>query len=364
MNDPETFSRLLSEASEAVAAEYDADVFLYSGPIDDRGYGKVTSAISRAKSRTKALLILTTYGGSANVAYQIARLFQKMYEEFIIFCPSSCKSAGTLLSLGAHRLIMDAFSELGPLDVQLLKQNELGARKSGLLARSSFEALGEASFELYEQLMMSITMKSGGLVSFALASELSASMASKLMAPVYQQVNPEVVGSEHRDLNVALEYGIRLIKCSRNADLEAVHRLVRFYPSHDFIIDSDEAEELFDRVEVPSESLYALIAYINELAYQPAQNTFVKALTTRTAEETSHVEHPTEDAGGGAKSSTFDEEVDGDRNADRGSNSGTPANADNSGGNTPVSNGDAHTPDSEPSAEKPPRSGVGKRTLR
>ncbi|MGA2951771.1 MAG: hypothetical protein ABSD80_06000, partial [Caulobacteraceae bacterium] len=119
----------------AASEKHDADIFLYSGPIEDTGYGSLASAIAKAgKPRSRAILILVTNGGSANAAYQIARLMQKMYDEFLLYCPSRCKSAGTLVAIGAHRLIMDSFSELGPLDVQLLKEDEIGARKSGLLA--------------------------------------------------------------------------------------------------------------------------------------------------------------------------------------------------------------------------------------
>lgn len=261
-----------------VSDEYEADIYLYSGAIDDSGFGKITKAVANNKNRDKAVLILVTNGGLANAAYQIARLFQTQYEDFTIFCPSRCKSAGTLIALGANRLIMDAFSELGPLDVQLVKQNEIFARKSGLLSRSSFDALSEAAFELYERLMVGITLKSGGNVSFKLASELSASMASTMMAPIYAQINPETVGSENRDLNIAFEYGSRLIVCSSNASVQSVFKLVYGYPSHDFIIDGDEARQLFTNVDYPSESLYQLVGFFGDAAYDEAEPSLVQAL--------------------------------------------------------------------------------------
>ena len=91
------------EATRAVGEEYSADVFFYSGEIDDVGFGKLTSTVARNKRRDKVLLILTTNGGYANSAYQIARMLQKLYDEFIIFTPSYCKSAGTIVALGATR---------------------------------------------------------------------------------------------------------------------------------------------------------------------------------------------------------------------------------------------------------------------
>ena len=265
---------------EAAAAEYEADIYFYSGPIDDNGFGQITSSLTLGKQRDRALLILVTNGGLANSAYQIARLFQSQYKEFVLFCPSRCKSAGTLIALGAHRLIMDVFGELGPLDVQLIKQDEIVSRKSGLLAKSSFESLGEVAFETYEALMIRITLKSSGNVSFKVASELAANMASTLLAPVYAQINPEIVGSEKRDLSIAFDYGVRLIKAAKNASVETVDQLVNGYPSHDFIIDVGETRELFRNVEEPTENLYKIIGALGDYAYDEAPSAIACVLTS------------------------------------------------------------------------------------
>lgn len=106
-------------AVEAASQHYRADIYLYSGQVNDVGLGKIVEAVTSHKRLDNAVLIITTTGGSANSAYSIARIFQKMYKNFTVYCPSYCKSAGTLLALGAHELLMDMFSELGPLDVQL-----------------------------------------------------------------------------------------------------------------------------------------------------------------------------------------------------------------------------------------------------
>lgn len=266
---------------EAVQNDYDADVFFYSAGINDSGFGSLLQEVRKHQSRPNVLLILVTNGGLANSAYQIARFLQNEYDQgkFFLFCPSRCKSAGTLVALGASELIMDSLSELGPLDVQLVKQNEIALRKSGLLSRSAFDALADSAFELYERLMFGITVKSGGNVSFKLASELSATMASTMMAPVYGQINPEIVGSENRDLDVAFHYGCRLATKSGNASHIAVHRLVHDYPSHDFIIDADEARDLFHNVNYPSENLYGLVRMLGDHAYDEAAPEFVRALT-------------------------------------------------------------------------------------
>jgi hypothetical protein len=273
----------LSAAALAAANEHSADIIFYSGGIEDRGFGEIAKAIAVAKHHSRAILILTTNGGQANSAYQIARLFQRTYDDFWIFTPSYCKSAGTLVALGAHQLLMDHFSELGPLDVQLMKENEIIGRKSGLLARSSFESLQEFSFELFESFMLRLTVQSQGQISFKLASQLSATMASNLMAPIYGQINPDVVGGDYRDLNVALHYGDRLVEHSQNARESTVMHLIKDYPSHDFIIDDIEAKKLFKKVETPSETLYALVGLLGDPAYNEQRELDVRPLTLRKA---------------------------------------------------------------------------------
>ena len=58
----------------------------------------------------------------------------------------------------ANRIIMDSFSELGPLDVQLTRENEITGRRSGLLSSSKFDSLQKAAFDLFQHFMLRIVM--------------------------------------------------------------------------------------------------------------------------------------------------------------------------------------------------------------
>lgn len=253
-------------AVRAAADEYDADIFLFSATVDHSSYGKLVKCFP-AERRTNAILILTTHGGLANSAFQIARFLQNHYREFSVFIPAFCKSAGTMIALGAHRLVMTPFSELGPLDVQLYERDEIGARKSGLLSHSSFEALKRETFDLYEHILLSIKQRSGDNISFSLASEVASDVSAKVMAPIYEQISASILGSDYRDLRVAIEYGRRLASVSGNIETPAIEWLTEHYPSHDFIIDAVEAEELFAHVDSPHPSLYELTNHFSEYVF-------------------------------------------------------------------------------------------------
>lgn len=257
----------IASAAMEVAQEYDAEIILYNGPIDENGYGQLVDLIP-VMSGKRVILVLLTNGGYIKSAYRIGRLMQTAPSEFILFPPGFCKSAGTIIALGANRLIAWQLSEFGPIDAQMLKRNELGERKSGLLAHSSFEALNREIFSLFEHFILEIRNKSGGLITFDTSSRIGAEVARTVFSSVYAKLDADVLGEEYRDLMVGYEYGRRLAHWGGNSDEEKVKILTNYYPSHDFLIDFKEAEELFYEVEEPKPSLYKLVEALDALAVE------------------------------------------------------------------------------------------------
>jgi hypothetical protein len=120
------------------AGTYTLQLELWTGtPINEVGYLELIRAVSDPHHAKKAILLITTYVGSAESGYKIARWFQRFYEEFWLYPTSVCASAGTLVAMGANGLYVSSFSELDPLDVQLAKRNELGEYKSGLVTKAA-----------------------------------------------------------------------------------------------------------------------------------------------------------------------------------------------------------------------------------
>ena len=152
----------LRVAAAKVAEEFDADILFINSSMD----GGIDTAIIRmvcARKRHKNLfLILVTEGGSADCAFRIARCLQEVYECFTVVIPGWCKSAGTLLCAGAYDLIMGDFGELGPLDVQVAKRDELALVSSGLTINSAFRGLQSVAFQMFETFLLDTVAKSGG----------------------------------------------------------------------------------------------------------------------------------------------------------------------------------------------------------
>lgn len=251
----------LRTAIEAVTEHYDADIVAYVGVIssmDDDQF--IRMCRERKRKRKNVLMILSTPGGSADAAYRVARCLQRAYNtkvedptrrgNFILYVNDFCKSAGTLLSLGSTRLIMSQSAQLGPIDVQLLKEDEVGERRSGLAPRQALETMAAQAGSSFHRLFRHLRSNQ---LSTKMAAELAATMTVGVMNPIYGQLDPIRIGEVERFVRIAQEYGERLR--TSNVSRGAIERLLSSYPSHEFVIDRDEARELFEAVDIPTDDL-------------------------------------------------------------------------------------------------------------
>ncbi len=235
--------------AEEIATAADSDVLLYVGEINISSARKLVDLVNKREGRRRhVLFILGTNGGDANAAYKIARCLQHAYEkgDFTIAVYGDCKSAGTLVAIAAKSIVMCQHGELGPLDVQLQKEDQLFSMSSGLTPKQALESLKSESLSQFEHFMLTIHARSGFQISTKLAASIAIRMVTGLLGPVYEQIDPLRVGETQRAMDVAQNYGRRLDKSS-NLKPGALQRLVEGYPSHDFAIDFDEADELFNR---------------------------------------------------------------------------------------------------------------------
>jgi len=114
------------QCANKIAVEQDVDVVIFNGPIDRLNAQRLIHIGQNRKRKHNVFFVLVTFGGDPDAAYIIARHLQSKYNHFALFVPELCKSAGTLIALGANELIISDYGELGPLDVQLSKKDELG----------------------------------------------------------------------------------------------------------------------------------------------------------------------------------------------------------------------------------------------
>lgn len=227
----------------------DTDLYLFSGEITrESGAEFVQLVCGRATRRTKATVFLTTNGGDPNAAYRMAKSLRRAYSTVRLLVVGPCKSAGTLIALGANELGFAPAGELGPLDVQLTKPDEIFVLGSGLDVLQALSMITDAAFERFEQFMINLGARSGGAISTKMAAEVASNFASKLFEPISAQIDPLRLGEVQRAIRIARTYGERLSDGLKNIKPNTIDHLIEGYPSHGFVIDMEEAQKLFVNV--------------------------------------------------------------------------------------------------------------------
>ncbi|MBX9267236.1 SDH family Clp fold serine proteinase [Chromobacterium violaceum] len=234
-----------------LVSQDERDIYLYQGSISREGYTQVCNHLA-GKSKDRALLILGTNGGDPNAGYRVARAFLNAYGagNFAILVPGLCKSAGTLMCVAAAELIIADQGELGPLDIQVSKPDEMFQNGSGLDVLQAIDYLETAALNAFKRMLVDINRGAG--ITTRSAASMAERLVSSLYQPVMSQIEPVRLGEMQRAINIAKLYGDRLNSYHEHLMPGALDRLIWNYPAHEFVIDRKEAGELFSGVREPT----------------------------------------------------------------------------------------------------------------
>ena len=222
----------------------------------------IQSTEERQNRWDNLVVVLVTEGGDAHMGYRCMRYLQAYYRDITIVVPGWCKSAGTLMCTGAHRLQIGPLGELGPLDVQLLRTDSLKEVISGLTIDAAVEKLQQ---EASKTLMTFIknAEQSDYRMSLSTAAEIAKTVTIGLFQPVFGKLEPISIGEDIRAYKVAEAYAQRLDEYANNLrrtrHYDGLQALLEAYPSHRFIIDHTEASSIFQNVHAVSRDLKDLI---------------------------------------------------------------------------------------------------------
>lgn len=215
----------------------------------------------------KISLILYTRGGNTLAAWSLVNLIRQFCNELELIVPSKCLSSGTIMSLGAERIVMTKQATLGPIDPSL--NTPLNPHIDGAPPQVRYPVSVEA-VKGYMELAASSGVKSEQEVT-------------KILLDLSQKVHPLVLGQMHRSRSQIQMLAKRLLRYQVEDDA-AVERIISFLcsdsGSHDYTINRREAADLGLNIEKPDDALYDLIkAIYNDLkddmclgqAFDPAQ---------------------------------------------------------------------------------------------
>lgn len=256
------------------------DYILYSGGLQRGDDLKFIEYISDEQDADGIVLILCTHGGEADAAYKIGRYIQSVYDSFKLFIPGHCKSAGTLLAIAAQEIVFSPYGELGPLDVQMARPDNIASMESGLNISEAFLTLEDRARRTFHNLIVEITRMSEGIVSFQTASRSASEIVGELYGPIFSQIEPEDVGSRSRAMRIGEDYGTRLDQKFKNLLPNALDRLSQSYASHGFVIDQLEAAALFDNVRESTDAEKTLAQELGRKCLVPDTEPCVENVTS------------------------------------------------------------------------------------
>ena len=255
----------------AAAAAYrdtnpDRKLLVFSGPMSGESVYTSIESLSNAPTESKKLSIfLTTRGGDPHAAYRLSHFASQRFDDVRLLLAGYCKSAGTLVAVGASEIGFDVFGELGPLDVQMTKPDEIFLQHSGLDVMQAIAQVTSGAYTAFQDYMLRLAV--GGM-SARTAAEIASNLAAKLYEPVAAQIDPVRLGEADRAIKIASEYGQRLD--AGNLKPGALATLIHGYPTHGFVIDLDEAKKLFHHVSGLTTEEVAIANGLGTLVRSPA----------------------------------------------------------------------------------------------
>ncbi len=195
----------------------------------------------------KISLILHTSGGDSSTAWRLINLIKTFCDHLEIIVPSKAMSAGTLMCLGANKIVMTKQAALGPIDPSL--NHALGPQ----LPQGNPSARVPVSVEAVRGYLDAATVDLGINDSQTLGS---------ILIDLSNKVHPLVLGQIFRSrTQIRLLAGKLLqehVKDSRKAG-EIIDFLSADSGSHDYTINRREAIDLGLPVEKPSDGFYKII---------------------------------------------------------------------------------------------------------
>ena len=199
-------------------------------------------------------LVIHSGGGSVHAAYQAMTMLRLHAKKIDACVPFWAKSAATLLCIGADKIVLGEHAELGPLDVQIWEEKQPGKGEyhSALDPFKALEQMQSFSVEALSSAMKFIV--NDYEMSYDDSLRHAVAFVDVTTGPLVRRLDPEKIGQYTRELAVATEYGTRLLRrCSkwpREKINSVIDQLVYGYPSHEYVIDYLEVEELGFDVEL------------------------------------------------------------------------------------------------------------------
>lgn len=200
----------------------------------------------------KISLILHTNGGQTMAAWRLVNLLRTFCDDFEVIVPTKALSAGTLVCIGADRIIMTKQAILGPIDPSVNNALNPTVLYNGQPQR----------------VPVSVENLRGYLEAAREDLKIKGPEAlTQILISLSNYVHPLVIGEVFRSRAQIRFLAEKLLK-GQVSDKDKVKSIIDFLcadsGSHDYSINRREAEQFGLKVEKPSDKFYDLLRQINK----------------------------------------------------------------------------------------------------
>lgn len=225
-------------------------VGLQTGIADD-AVRPMVSVLDDIGPVPKLSLILDTNGGRTAAAWRIINIIRSFCDELEVIIFSKAMSAGTLMSLGADRIVMTKQAALGPIDPSL-DNHPLAP----MVTINGQQLPWPVSAEAVRGYIAEVKKDVGDATALA-----------SVWTHLADKIHPIVLGDIFRLGEQIRSLASDLIKNQvqdEEAQAKIIHLLASESGSHDYTINRRKAQEIGLNVEKPSSQLYSILNDISK----------------------------------------------------------------------------------------------------
>ncbi|MFA6315160.1 MAG: hypothetical protein WC648_02215 [Candidatus Paceibacterota bacterium] len=242
--------KILQEIKKLQNLRNDVPTFVYFGGIGGINVVSVRKSLQTISSHGEEIdVILQSGGGQADDAYRLIRTFREKYETVNVVIPFWAKSAATIFAFGASRIVLNEFGELGPIDVQVKKDDDTdpdGQWSSALNVQASLAEIEARSRQGMLETFNRLRSKEKGngeilKIGRKPLAEMLLDYSAKFYQPLLQKVETIELGTMTRSLNVGRMYTKRILKQYAELEDDKISKLIDFLaydcPDHGYVVD-------------------------------------------------------------------------------------------------------------------------------
>lgn len=205
--------------------------------------------LDKMDDTNKISLLIYTNGGDTLTAWSLVNLIRNFCHELEVIIPANCFSSGTLISLGANKIVMTKQASLGPIDPSI--NGPLNPMIPGI---NNPQAKVPVSVE-FVKAYLEMAKRDFGIRSEKYMTEILLQLSEK--------IHPLTLGQVYKSKSQIQMLAKKLMKWQKLSKLKErniINFLCSESGSHDYSIRRKEARDSLGlNIETPSDNLYRII---------------------------------------------------------------------------------------------------------